>query len=414
MKRIAKTLACGLSFVSVLSLATAGWAYWTTTGSGTGSSSVATLAAPTGVTVPATSNGSVAISWTASSTASPNVTPTGYYVQRFGGTPSPAAACSTAPTALTAALTCNDTGVADGTYTYRVTAVFRSWSASSPPTSSVVVTNLALTSVSPASRGQGATSQTITLNGAGFTSGTTVSFSGTGVTVNTVSVVNASQLSADISVADAATTGPRDMTVTKPDGKTATLAGAFTVNAAPTLTALSPSSRGRGATNQNIVVTGTGFVSGASVSFSGSGITVNSTTFNSPTQLTLNLTVASTALIGPSNVVITNGDGGAGLLANGFTVNAGPTITSPSAASTAKVNKGTTTTVTVTGTGFVNGVTATITGEFTGGSVNWISSTQIAVTVSAPQGNKLKGSITVTNSDGGTFTATDSLESTNN
>src|SRR5439155_24111551 len=104
------------------------------------------------------------------------------------------------------------------------------------------------------------------------------------------------------------------------------------VSAAPTVTSLSPGSRGQGATNQTITITGSGFVNGTALgaSFSGTGITVNSVTFVSATQLTANVSISSSAATGARTVTVSNGDGGVGSKTNAFTVNAGPTITSPS------------------------------------------------------------------------------------
>ena len=47
----------------------------------------------------------------------------------------------TTPTVLTASLSCNDMGVPDGTYSYKVTSVFRSWTAQSSASNSVTVVN---------------------------------------------------------------------------------------------------------------------------------------------------------------------------------------------------------------------------------------------------------------------------------
>ena len=63
-----------------------------------------------------------------------------------------------------------------------------------------------------------------------------------------------------------------------------------------------------------------GFVSGASVAFSGSGITVNSVTRNSATQLTVVISLSSGAAVGTRNVTVTNPDAGWYTLSNGFTV----------------------------------------------------------------------------------------------
>ena len=195
--------------------------------------------------------------------------------------------------------------------------------------------SLTVTSVNPASRGQGAAGQNVTINGTGFggangTFGGTVSFSGSGITVNSVTKNSSTQLTANISVSTGASTGARNVTVNNPSpGGNASCNACFTVTARPTVTSLNPNSRGRGATNQNVTVNGTNF-GGANgpfsgtVSFSGTGITVNSVTRNSATQLTVNLSVSGSAATGSRNVTVTNADAGAGTLNNGFTVNAGP------------------------------------------------------------------------------------------
>jgi Quinohemoprotein amine dehydrogenase, alpha subunit domain III len=187
-----------------------------------------------------------------------------------------------------------------------------------------VTTGPAITSLSPSSRPQGATSQAIVITGANFAAGSwptsAVMFSGSGITVNSVSRTDATHLTINVTVSSSAATGARDVTVRNLDGGRATRAGAFTVNVRPTLTSLSPNSRARGQSNQTIVLTGTGFVNGATVSLSGSGITVNSVTWNSATKLTINVSVSSGASTGNRNVTVTNPDQGAVTLSNGFRV----------------------------------------------------------------------------------------------
>ena len=72
---------------------------------------------------------------------------------------------------------------------------------------------------------------------------------GAGITVNSTTYVSATQLTANITIAAGAATGARNLTVTNGDGSTASAAGAFTVNAAPTVTSLNPSSADQGATS---------------------------------------------------------------------------------------------------------------------------------------------------------------------
>jgi hypothetical protein len=269
-----------------------------------------------------------------------------------------------------------------------------------------------VSSVSPSSRGQGATNQTIVISGANFLSGSwptsSVTFSGTAITVNSVTQTDSAHLTVNVSIAPTAPVGPQSVTVTNLDAGVGTLASAFTVNAAPTVTSLSPSSRGQGATSQTIVLTGSNFLSGSwpasAVTFSGSGITVNSVTWTNSTHLSLNVSIATNASVGPQNVTVTNLDAGIGSLANAFTVNAAPTVTSlsPNALKHGLSNQ----TVTVTGTGFVSGATVTFSGGgITVNSVTYTSPTTLKLVISL-SGSTATGArnVTVMNPDAGWFT----------
>jgi hypothetical protein len=142
MKHTRKLLVLAAVTVGALGIAGVGWAYWTATGSGSASAAVGTLNAPTNVTVPAGPAASpVPVSWTA---PTGDVAATGYYVQRFAGSTLDGPACGSSPSALLPATPtgCNDTNVSDGTYTYRVTAVFASWTGISDPSGSVTVSNI--------------------------------------------------------------------------------------------------------------------------------------------------------------------------------------------------------------------------------------------------------------------------------
>src|ERR1035437_1193710 len=90
-------------------------------------------------------------------------------------------------------------------------------------------------SVAPSTGQQGATIATFTVTGTSFDSGgtSTLSFSGTGITVNSYSVQNATTLTASITIAGGAAQGPRNVIVTNADTQTGTLAAAFTVAAPP-------------------------------------------------------------------------------------------------------------------------------------------------------------------------------------
>ena len=80
---------------------------------------------------------------------------------------------------------------------------------------------------------------------------------------------------------------------------------------------------------------------GVDVTFSGAGISVNSTTFNSPTSVDVNIDIAAGAAIGTRDITLTNPDGQAATVVGGFTVeapNAAPTITSDGGGATAAVS----------------------------------------------------------------------------
>ena len=113
-------------------------AYYTAPGLGSGSAALGTLAPPTAVQVPATSDGAVHVSWTASA----DLAPTGYYAIRTDtGTGKVAPACNTSPATLVATVSCDDLSVMTGSYTYTVTAVYGGWTAASAPSGSVTVSN---------------------------------------------------------------------------------------------------------------------------------------------------------------------------------------------------------------------------------------------------------------------------------
>ncbi len=125
------------STLALLAVSVAAWAFLTALGIGFGSASAASLAAPTNVTVPSTVSGStVHVSWTAPTP--PGSGTVSYYVQRYAGA-TPSAACGTSPSSLITATSCDDTGVLTGTYTYKVTALWRTWTKQSAESGSVAV-----------------------------------------------------------------------------------------------------------------------------------------------------------------------------------------------------------------------------------------------------------------------------------
>jgi hypothetical protein len=192
-----------------------------------------------------------------------------------------------------------------------------------------------LVSATPGSAQAGATTNVV-VTGA-FTSfqqgSSTVSF-GSGVTVNSVTVANATQLSANISVDPNASTGARDITVTT-GTQTETLSSGFTVlPGTPVITQINPNI---GTPNSTVTVTiygqYTNWGASTAVSF-GPGISVGGAangaagpvTVNSATSLTATLNIATDADLGPRDVTVTTGTE-VDTVPAGFTVQ--PTTVSP-------------------------------------------------------------------------------------
>jgi hypothetical protein len=381
-----------LVLIAALAASTAAWAYWAAKSSGSATGKVGALSAPT---VSSATGGaeSATLSW--SSVSVPGSGSVKYYVSRDGSTPGGSCPSSSAPTTVTS---CTDTGVSPGSHSYTVTAVWRSWSATSNTQSANVSSKPTVTSTSPSSRGQGAASQTVTVAGSHFLSGASASFSGTGITVNSTTYDSPTELTLGVSLAGNATVGSRSVTITNPDTGTGTGTNVFTVNSAPSVESTNPSSRGQGAVSQTIAIKGKNLVNGATASF-GTGVTVNSTTFKSSTELTANVTVETTAATGLRAVTVTNPDSGVGS-ANAFTVNAGPTVTSASPSS--RPQGATFQTVTIKGSGFSSSASPSFGLGVTVNSTTVKSSTELSVKISIDSGaTPGPRPVVVTNADAG-------------
>lgn len=112
------------------------FAFWTSSGSGTASAATGTMTAPGTVTGTSTAGtGTVSLSWTAAT----GVTSPEYYVTRTDSANATSPACLTSPGNTTTSTSCADSAVPVGAYTYRVVTVYRSWTATSAPSSPVTV-----------------------------------------------------------------------------------------------------------------------------------------------------------------------------------------------------------------------------------------------------------------------------------
>ena len=258
--------------------------------------------------------------------------------------------------------------------------------------------------VTPSTISRGRTT-TIDIGGANFASGAKVAVSGSGISSVVTTFVDSTRLRATVAVASAAPTGQRSITVTNPDAGVTTKDAALTVVvAAPpapvAITALSPRRLGQNASWRTVTLNGSGFVPTTVVSFSGTGVTVKSRTYVSPTQLTLMVSVDAAAAVGDRTVTAANPDGGVATLPSGFTVMPAPAIASVSPSG---LPRGRTTTINITGANFATGVGVTISGT----GVSSIGTTRVdaarlrvvvALTAGASTGAR---SLTVRNTDAG-------------
>ena len=168
-------------------------------------------------------------------------------------------------------------------------------------------------------------------------------------------------------------TGTVHVTVTTPNGTSATNAGdQFTYNAKPTVTGVSPNNGPPSGTN-TVTVSGSGFVSGSTTvafgSNAGTGVSVSNAS---------SLTVTVPAGTGTVSLTVSTTAGGSSIpLANAYTYNAKPTVTgvSPNSGSPAGG-----TSVTVTGTGFVGATEVDFGASNPGSSIHVASSTSLTVT----------------------------------
>gem|GEM_PF-1011589 len=207
-------------------------------------------------------------------------------------------------------------------------------------------------------------------------------FSGTGLTVNSVTINTPTQVTVNVSASGAAATGLRNLTITNPDGQVATGNNLLTVtagsNPVPTTTSISPSSATAGGAGFTLTVNGTNFISGSIVRWNGADRT---TTFVSGTQVTASISAADIANAGTATVTVFNPAPGGGT-SNGqtFTINNPvPTLTtiSPSSGTAG----GPAFTLTVNGTNFNSQSVVRWNGN--NRTTTFVSSTQITASIPA-------------------------------
>ena len=314
-----RAVVLGLAAGLTATLATASLGYWARTASGTGTATAGSVNAPTGVGVtPATK----LVSWTTSAAGGGAIAPQSYLVERSPDT-TPGDWTTTACTAAAGATSCTDAAAiptAAGTYAYRyrVTAIYKTWTAVSGETAAVTYTvanAVTVTGGSPNARAVGLTNQDIVITGTGFASGAQATFSGSNITVVSTTFNSATSVTARISIASNATTGTRDITVTNSaanGGGSGTCTGCFSLNAQPAITTTSPTSAlPHNGTSTTVTVNGSGFQSGFTATTSDTKYVVTGTAFISTAQVTVTIRNDYTNNgTNSANLTVTNADGG--------------------------------------------------------------------------------------------------------
>lgn len=169
-------------------------------------------------------------------------------------------------------------------------------------------TSPSISSISP-SEGSTAGGTVVTVNGANFSNGATISFGGTAA--SSVSYLNSTQLKA---TTPAHAAGAVDVQVKNPDGSSTTLPSAFTYGSTTfSVNSVSPIS-GPADGGTTVTINGSSFQSGASVTFGGLAAT-SVTVSNSTTIVAVTPPHAS----GAADVTITNSNGQSAALSPGFT-----------------------------------------------------------------------------------------------
>ena len=165
-----------------------------------------------------------------------------------------------------------------------------------------------LTSVSPASAVAGGAGLTLTATGTGFVAGSAVHWNGA---ARTTTFVSGTQLTAAIAASDIATVGTAQVTVVSPTpGGGVSSPVSFTIgNPVPVLSSLSPAKVLAGSPAFELTVSGSAFVSGATVRWNGSPRT---TTYVSATELKAAIAAADVATAGSAQVTVVNPSPGGG------------------------------------------------------------------------------------------------------
>jgi len=238
-----------------------------------------------------------------------------------------------------------------------------------------------VSSLSPSSVSSGGAAFTLTVNGTGFISSSTVGWNGSS---RTTTYVSSTQLTASITAADIATAGTANVTVVNPapGGGTSQAATFTTNNAVPSVTSLSPPSATAGGAAFTLTVNGANFVSTSTVLWNGNS---RATSYISATHLSTAIATSDIAVGQDAVLTVVNPTPGGGTSTEvSFAVNTpSPSVLSLSPSSAVAGGSGFT--LAVNGTGFLPGSTVQWNGSYGQPplSTTYVSATQLTVAIPA-------------------------------
>ena len=295
---------------------------------------------------------------------------------------SPRATTFTSSTVVSAAITAADIANA-GSATITVTnSAPGGGTSTGSAASTLTINNPApiITSLLPSSTLAGSPAFTLTVNGTNFVSGSKVSFAGT---TETTIFASSTKLTASIPASAVATAGSANVTVTNPSpgGGTSTPAvfAIMPTNPAPTLTSVAPTT---GILGQpaSLTLTGSNLISASVVHF-GANADSGGVVSNGGNTLTITIPGTQLASAGAVNISVTNPTPGGGTSSTvPFTIQ-NPVPASVTLSPTSTTAGGAGFTLTVNGTGFVNGASISFNGKAE--ATAFVSATQLTATIPA-------------------------------
>ena len=187
-----------------------------------------------------------------------------------------------------------------------------------------VTTALGINSVLPQTVPQGSLGLEISIKGSNFSKSLKVETKDDGLAVNNIFVLSENEAVINVTVADLAVPGKKELVLFAPDGGNQKFY--LTVSLRPVLSAVTPDQLPQGAENRIITITGNNFSKDTQIKFSTPGIRITNSDTRMPQQILAVINVSDRALEGAFDVLAVNPDGGTGILKNSFKINLNPAI----------------------------------------------------------------------------------------